>query len=477
MNKSIYRLFALVLVMLGAVVGFTSYWSVVDAESLRDNPENRRLLLEEAQIRRGTITTADGEVVARSRSRGPGRQPFFERRYPAGDSFGHPLGYYFLERGRSGIELSLDDVLSGRKAEFVSILEQLEGRSREGSDVTLTIDAEAQRAAIQALGGQTGAVVAIAPQTGAVEVMVSNPPYDPNAVRDTDTFRALNRAADAPLVNRATQSGYAPGSTMKVVTAAAALDSGEFQPDSILDGDTGIPISGVPLENFGGQSFGETTLTDALTNSVNTVWAQVGEQLGTETMFEYMDRFGFSKRPPLDYPPHQMSASGVFDGRRLLDSGDSVDIGRVAIGQERLQVTPVQMAMVASAVANGGVLMKPEFVQSITDPDGRTEEVEPEQESRVMSEQAASTLAEMMSNVVDEGTGTAAALAGINVAGKTGTAERDAGDNQAWFVGFAPVDDPQVAIAVTVERTSGTGGEVAGPIARDVMEVLLAGSG
>ena len=232
----------------------------------------------------------------------------------------------------------------------------------------------------------------------------------------------------------------------------------------------------MPLANFGGQDFGEIDMTTALTNSVNTYWAQVGVQLGTETMYEYMDRFGFNARPPLDFPQYLMRVSGVYDGGDLLDAGDSIDIGRVAIGQERLAVTPLQMAMVAAAVANDGKLARPTFVQSITDPDGRTtDELQPDVISTVMSEEAAAQLTELMTNVVAEGSGTAAALSGIEVAGKTGTAERDvdAGINQAWFIGFAPVAEPQIAVAATVERTSGTGGEVAAPIARQVMEVLL----
>jgi peptidoglycan glycosyltransferase len=473
-NLPITRLFVLVLAMFVGVVGFTSYWSVIDAEELQEHPGNRRVLLEEAQIARGTIRTIDGTVVAESFQEGVGEEQIYVRRYPQGDLLGHPVGYYFLERGRSGIELSEDDLLAGRDPEFVSILDQLEGQAQEGDDLTITIDAEAQRTAFEALGGQAGSVVAIEPATGAVRVMVSAPPYDPNSV--PDQFDELNRAPDSPLFNRATQSGYPPGSSFKVVAATAALDSGEFTPDSVVNGDSPVTISGVPLQNAGGQSFGPISLTDALTNSVNTVWAQVGEQLGTETLYEYMDRFGLNSRPPLDYPPSQMRASGVYEGDKLLDASDSIDIGRVAIGQERLAVTPLQMAMIAAAVANGGELMEPTFLQSVTDPDGRvTEELDPEVHSTVMSEETAATLAQMMSNVVEEGTGTAAALSGIDVAGKTGTAERDvtAGINQAWFIGFAPVGDPQVAVAATVERTSGTGGEVAGPIARQVMEALL----
>jgi peptidoglycan glycosyltransferase len=316
-------------------------------------------------------------------------------------------------------------------------------------------------------------VVAIEPQTGRVRVMASVAGFDPNRV--PDDFAALNRADGQPLFNRATQSGYPPGSTFKVVTAAAALDSGQFTPESQLDGRSPIDISGVPLSNFSGEQFGRIDLTTALTHSVNTVWAQVGEKLGKEKLYEYMSRFGFNTRPSLDYPEQQLSRSGVFGdkGRRLLGTDDGVDIGRVAMGQERLKVTPLQMAMVASAVADDGVLMRPRLGQALIDPDGREKEIKPRELRRVMKEETASRLQQMMGNVVREGTGTAAALQGIEVGGKTGTAEVGGNVNQAWFIGFAPLDNPRIAVAVTVERTTGQGGTVAAPIAKLVMEDLL----
>jgi penicillin-binding protein A len=473
-NAPIVRLFGLVTALFVTLVAFTSYWSVVDAKNLKDNAANRRPLLEEQRIRRGAILTADGETIAESFPRGSGSRRVYIRNYPQGTLYAHPVGYSFLERGRTGIERSHNAELVGERTEFLSILDQLRGRRQEGDELTTTLVAEAQRTATDALAGRAGSVVALDPSTGRVLTMVSVPGFDPNGVPDDDAFAALTKATGSPLVNRATQSGYPVGSTMKVVTAAAALDSGEFTPDSVVNGDSGVPISGVPLANFGSQDFGEVDLTTALTNSVNTVWAQVGESLGKETMFDYMRRFGFGAEPPLDYPSDQMAASGVFEGRRLLDAGDSVDIGRVAIGQERLKVTPLQMAMVVAAVANEGELMKPRFLDRVTDIDGRTvDELDPDAAGRVISDETAATLTEMMADVVREGTGTAAALSGIEVAGKTGTAERGGALNQAWFVGFAPLDDPQVAIAATVEETSGTGGAVAAPIARQVMQVLL----
>ncbi len=341
------------------------------------------------------------------------------------------------------------------------------------------LTAEGQRVALEGLAGRPGAVVALDVNTGEVLVMASTPSFDPNAVDRPATFTALNRDESAPLLNRATQGLYPPGSTFKVVTAAAALDSGRYTPGSAVDGRNGKVISGVPLNNFGGASFGFISLTDALTQSVNTVWAEVGVKLGRRTMRDYMERFGFYADPPLDYPDDQMSASGVRKGGRLVPmTSDAVDVGRVAIGQGDLLASPLQMAMVASAVANDGTLMRPTLTDRVVDRDGRTvERIEPEELSEVMRPATAKTVGDMMASVVREGTGTAAALDGVDVAGKTGTAEIIVAQNvnQPWFIGFAPRESPRIAVAVTIERSTGTGGEVAAPIAKRVMEALLSG--
>jgi peptidoglycan glycosyltransferase len=474
LNRQIGQLFVLTGLLFAVLVGFTSYWTVLDAEGLEDNTANRRPLIEQQRVPRGLILARDNRpVLARSRGEGTGDARIFTRFYPTGPLFSHAVGYSFIERGSAGLEKSYDDELAGREDEFGTILQELEDRDREGNDVVTNLDPEGQRAAIQGLGGQRGSIVAIEPQTGKVRVMVSIPDFDANQI--PDRFSQLNRAPGSPLLNRATQARYPPGSTFKVVTAAAALDTGKYNPNSVVDGSSPKNISGVPLANFGGQDFGPVSLTDALTNSVNTVWAQVGVDLGKRTMYDYMERFGFNQRPPLDYPPEQMDASGVFSRGRLLTDNDPVDIGRVAIGQERLQVTPLQMAMVVAAVGNGGTLIKPRLVDRIVQKDGRVKRrIEADRQSQVISRKAADELAQMMSRVVEEGTGTAAALSGIRVAGKTGTAEVDNGAaNQAWFIGFAPVDNPRMAIAVTVERTQGQGGTVAAPIAKRVLETLL----
>jgi penicillin-binding protein A len=472
MNARITRLFALVVLLFAVLVGFTSYWSVFDADSLEANRANKRPLLEQQRVRRGLILARDGSTLARNKSIGHGSSRFFERLYPGGTLFSHPVGYSFVSRGDVELERSYDDDLTGKTNEFETIFDELRGKEREGDDIRTALDPAAQQSALAGLAGRAGSVVAIEPQTGLVRVMASVPGYDQNAV--PSDFAQLRRAPGSPLLDRSVQSGYPPGSTFKVVTATAALDSGRFTPNSVLSGKSPQVIGGVPLSNFGNEQFGDITLTLALTHSVNTVWGQVGEKVGKSTLYEYMDRYGFNRRPPIDLPSDEVRASGVYSSRgRLLDSADAIDIGRVAIGQERLQVTPLQMAMVASAIANKGRLMRPHVVEKVTDHDGRTvRRIKPSEESKVMSESTAQALSAMMSQVVKEGTGTAAALQGIDVAGKTGTAEKGLA-NQAWFIAFAPVQAPRVAIAVTVEQTTGQGGTVAAPIAKQVMQTLL----
>jgi peptidoglycan glycosyltransferase len=472
MNRPVLRLYGLVVVLFGVLVAFTSRWTVFEAEALRENKLNKRELLQEQKIRRGTIRSADGKVLARAvRQRGD----TFGRRYPTAELFAHAIGYSFTTIGRAGLERSRNDELTGRRTELVTALESILGRSNEGDDVRTTLNTRAQRVAFDALGasGHKGALVALDVKTGGVLAMASNPSYDPNGLGDSTTFARLNRdTQNAPLVNRATQNGYPPGSTMKVVTAAAALDSGRYRPDSRVSGANGKEISGVPLNNFGGEDFGSIDLTFALTNSVNTVWAEVGEKLGGRTMQRYMERFGFYAEPPLDYPDEQMSASGVRKGGDLVEmTDDSVDVGRAAIGQGDLFATPLQMASVAQTIGNGGVRLEPHIMAKSVDPDGRTvEEVEPQEAERAISGATARDLTLMMKQVVREGTGTAAALEGVEVAGKTGTAElNNSGLNQPWFMCFTP----EVAVAVTLERfQGGTGGTTAAPIAKAVLQAL-----
>jgi peptidoglycan glycosyltransferase len=481
-NRQIVQLFALFAVLFGVLVVFTSRWTVIEAESLADNPNNRRPLIEEQRIPRGLILASDGRtVIARSRGQGRGQNRLYTRSYPQGGLFAHPIGFSYIRNGRRGLELSRNDDLVGEEDEFESILSGLESRDQEGNDVVTNLDVAGTEAARDGLAGRKGAVVAIEPRTGKVRVMVSVPEYDPNAI--PTQIRQLNRDSEnQPLLNRTTQELYPPGSTFKVVTATAALDTGTVQPDTVIDGSSPRTISGVPLENAGGQDFGPISFTDALTNSVNTVFAQVGERVGRERLVEYMRRFGFYEDPQLDYPGAQMIASGILNGDGdFVDDG--FDVGRVAIGQGGLEgeirSSPLQMAQVAAAVANRGRLMKPRLTDRIVRKDGRvSERIQPDLQAVVMKPETAEELAGMMSRVVEEGTGTAAALSGITVAGKTGTAEVGANREftQPWFICFAPVENPRMAVAVTVERTTGQGGTVAAPIAKSVLEALLGGA-
>jgi peptidoglycan glycosyltransferase len=479
-NNQIRQVYGVFIALFALLVGFTSYWAVLDAEGLEDNPDNRRALIEEQTIPRGLIFANDGQTqIAINRSERRGDTRIFIREYPTGGLFAHPVGYSFIQNGRRSLEQSRNDSLAGQENEFESIFAGLEGRDREGLDVVTNLDVEGTQAAVEGLAGRKGGVVAIEPQTGKVRVMVSIPEYDPNQI-PTD-FRALDTDPNKPTLNRTTQELYPPGSTFKVVTATAALDTGTASPESIIDGSSPKEISGVPLENSGGQSFGPISLTDALTNSVNTVFAQLGEEVGRGTLVEYMRRYGFYEDPELDYPDFQMIPSGIINGQgNYVDEG--FDAGRVAIGQGGLEgeirASPMQMAEVAAAIANGGRLMKPRLTDRIVRKDGRVKErIQPDLQSQVMKPETAAQLTEMMSRVVEEGTGTAAALAGVTVAGKTGTAE--VGPNreftQPWFICFAPVENPRMAVAVTLERqpSGSQGGTVAAPIARSVLEALL----
>jgi len=476
-NRPIVRLYGLVFALFAVLVAFTSRWTVFEASSLRTSSLNKRSVLEQQRIDRGEILAADGTVLARSVR---GAQGTFRRAYPTGSLFTHAVGYSFVDLGQAGIERYRSPWLNGQTGGSVqSILDQLQGRKQKGDSVQTTLRPVGQRAALAALGEHEGAVVALQPQTGAVEVMASSPGYDANALSSTSAYGRLTRDPGSPLVNRATQFGYAPGSTFKVVTAVAAIDSGRFTPESTVSGRNEVSISGVPLKNDNNESFGQITLTEGLVHSVNTVYAQVAERLGKQTMARYMSRFGFDRKPRLDYPGEQMSSSGEYlAGRLISPTSEYVDVGRMGIGQDKLQVTPLQMAEVAAAVANRGVLMTPHLASTIVEPDGHVvQRISPKAQSTVMHASTAEALTKMMEAVVTEGTGTSAQIPGVQVAGKTGTAETQIGAaiNNVWFIAFAPAQHPTVAVAVTLKGVPGQGAAFAAPVARQVIEALLHG--
>jgi peptidoglycan glycosyltransferase len=479
-NRPIVRLFGLVGLMFALLVAFTSRWTVFEASSLRNNPLNARSLLEQQRIERGEIVAADGTVLARSLRNSEG---VYERSYPTGEEFAHAVGFSFTDLGSTGLERYRNSALGGQAAtNLQSILDQLQGKRPRGEKVLTTLDPRAQQVANAALAGHQGAVVALDPRSGAVTVMAASPGYDPNALRTRAGAARLEREtkgsqASKSFVNRATQFGYAPGSTFKVVTATAAIDTGAFTPESTVNGRNDVPISGVPLQNDENQSFGPITLTQALAHSVNTVYAQVAERLGKATLARYMSRFGFDRKPQLDYPAEEMSSSGEYLGSHLISPTSSrVDVGRMGIGQDKLAVVPLQMAEVAAAVANHGRLMVPHLARKIVDAEGRTvQTIAPRVQSVVMKPSTSAAVTTMMEAVVNEGTGTSAQIPGVQVAGKTGTAETQIGTkiNNVWFIAFAPAAEPKVAIAVTLQGVPGFGAAFAAPVAKQVIERLL----
>ncbi len=482
MNRPIVRVYGLVAALFALLIAFTSRWSIFEAASLRDNTLNKRTLLEQERIERGPILADDGTVLARSVR---GREGVYQRVYPTGELFAQPVGYHYLEPdlGSTGVELFRDKQLNGQSGtNLQSVLDQLQGKEPQGDKLITTLDPRAQRVARAALGEHEGAVVALDPRTGAVRVMASTPSYNPNALRSPSSKARQERELNATPptkseLNRATQFGYAPGSTFKVVTATAAIDTGQYTPQTTVSGRNGIIVSGKLLQNDNGESFGPITLTYALAHSVNTVYAQVAEHLGKHTLGRYMERFGFDRKPQLDYPADEMSASGEHSGERIVaPTSPSVDVGRLGIGQDKLAVTPLQMAEVAAAVANHGRLMAPHLLQRVVDSEGRTvQTISPRVQAVVMKPSTASAVRSMMEAVVEEGTGTAARIPGVQVAGKTGTAQTQFGDsiNNVWFIAFAPAADPRVAVAVTLKAVPGEGATFAAPVARAVIESLL----
>ncbi len=469
MNGPIGKLFAVVVVMFAFLVAWTSRWTVFEAKSLNENPLNKRTLADEVRIKRGLIRADDGTILARSV---PAAGGTWKRAYPTGSLFSQAVGYSNpLEGQQAGLEQSRGSELRGLQQGLNAVFGQTSSQ-RFGDDVYTTLDPKAQQVARRDLAGRAGSVVALDPQTGAVLVMYANPGYDDNHPL----------APGGTQYNRSTQAGYPPGSTFKLVTAVAAIDSGLYTPTTTIDGHSPITVSGVPLSNDANEQFGLITLSDALTKSVNTVFAQVSEKVGIGRMTRYMRRFGFYSQPPLDYPPGQIRASRPYNsanGRAFRPGSPNEDIGRIGIGQGGLEVTPLQMAMVTAAVANGGKLMTPYLTSRVVNQDGATvETIGPSVYSQVMKPSTADAVKQMMLKVVEEGTGTPAQLGGISVAGKTGTAQiGPQGSNltEPWFVGLAPVGAPKVAVAVTVDTTAGGyGATVAAPIARDVIQTLLA---
>ena len=492
MNSQIRRLFFVFSLLSVALVAMSTWW-LWPAPELAARQGNPNLVVRQLTIKRGLVYAADGKtVLATNRKRKVQGRTWYLRDYPRAGLAAHPVGYSTIGRARTGLEESLNDYLTGANANLSTIvdrtLDDLRGLTQEGNDVVTTLNARAQGLALQLLEGECGAAVAIEPSTGRVLVMASTPTYDPNLIEKR--YRQVVNASGpcepaSPLYNRATQGPvFIPGSTFKVVTAAAALDSGEFSTESTFV-DRGYCIEyGEKVFNYADQAgphvYGTVSFAETVENSINSSFCEMGKQLGVTKLLDYAKRFGYYEDPPLETPDEERSPSGLYDRGKLWEPDDpnAVDPGRLAFGQERLLVTPVQSAMTVAAIANGGVLMRPHVVSRIVAPDGDiVTRTRPEEYRRAVSERTAAALTPMMVQVVESGTGTAAQIAGVDVAGKTGTAETGReNENDTSFVAFAPAGDPEVAVAVMLQNQDGTGGSTAAPIARALMQALLGSS-
>ncbi|TDB38174.1 MAG: peptidoglycan glycosyltransferase [Actinobacteria bacterium] len=458
--------------LLGAVVANLTYLQVFDAAALAANPANTRGLAEELQQERGAILTRDAVVIAESVPSGSE----FKRTYPKGSLGAHIVGYYSPRYGRAGIEAAMNDALTGKRtfASVTDLVNSLAGAQVPGNDVRLTIDSEIQAAAQKALGKTRGACVVIDPMTGAVLAMASSPTYDPAKV--DGTWDSLSTAAASPLLDRAAVSLYPPGSTFKVVTLTGAIGAGTATPKSTYPGPARIEIGGAPVTNYGGSGYGTITLEKATASSINTVYAQLADQLGAERLVAQTERFGFGDAPSLEIPA---KASLMPDPAEMTRwetawAGVGQPVGEHA-SPAGPQVTALQMALVAAGIGNNGVVMRPYLVDSITDRGGAVLSVtKPRTWTTATDPTTAATVRDMMVAVVKSGSGTRASIKGVTVAGKTGTAEAGKSvDTHAWFIAFAPTENPRVAIAIILEN-AGVGGQVAAPAAKLVLEAALA---
>jgi peptidoglycan glycosyltransferase len=487
MDRQIRRLGIALLVLFVFVFVQVNYLQVVASSKLANDPANHRLILQEYDVDRGSILARDGQTVLASSVKTGGQYGYL-RKYPAGSLYAQITGYYSLIFGRSGLEAAYNDFLSGRAPELLpqNLIDEILGRPKRGASVVTTISPRLQSVAKQALGRLPGAVVAMDPRTGEVLAMVSNPSYDPNplASHNTDVEKAAWKRIISnpgkPLLSKASQELFPPGSTFKLVTASADLEGGAT-PDTLYDNPPflDLPQTTNTLKNFGNEHClggkPQVTLAEALTVSCNVVFGEIGLTIGAARLVGQAEAYGWNHQIPFDLPFAEgtIPPPGFFKENLPL-------LALSAIGQASVEANPLQMVLVGSAIANGGVEMAPRLVSQIRDPSGRVvKTLGPRELGQPISSRTAGALTSMMVDVVAHGTGTAAQIPGVAVAGKTGTAQHGgSGNPHAWFVSFAPADAPTIAVAVVVLDggnlgSEATGGRVAAPIAKAVMEAAL----
>ncbi|HEY4224538.1 MAG TPA: penicillin-binding protein 2 [Pseudolysinimonas sp.] len=484
MNKQLRRVTVIVLLMFLALFGSTTVIQVFQQDNLKADGRNVRTLYASFSAERGPILTSDGATIAQSV---PSSDEYkYQRQYTNGPLYSAVTGYFTLNQGNTGIEGALNDYLSGTaNQQFLDQLNAiLTGQNPKGAAIQTTIDPVVQQAAWDALGNLQGAVVALNPKTGAILAMVSKPTYDPNALAGHDskqviaTYNELLAASGDPLINRAISGSLnPPGSTFKLVVASAAFANG-YTPDSEFPNPAQLQLTGTNtfISNSEGGSCGggaTASIATALRLSCNIPFAQLGQALGYDKVSAQAKAYGFDDsdlRIPLKVTP-SVYPQTTDDAQQELSS----------FGQGNDRVTPLQMAMVSSAIANGGTLMTPNLIDSITAPDlSVLQKLSPAMYGQPITSDVSATMTQLMINNVANGAASNARISGVDVAGKTGTAQNGEGDQPytLWFTGFAPANDPQVAVAVVVENgggrgQSGVGNTVAAPIAKKVIEAVL----
>ncbi|MDT0331010.1 peptidoglycan D,D-transpeptidase FtsI family protein [Nocardiopsis lambiniae] len=483
MNTTIRRLSIFCLFMFLVLMVNVTWIQGLQAPAILEDPLNKRQFAEQISAPRGPIQ-AGGENIAYSENIAEeGRSPRYQRIYEGGQIY-TPIVGSFRNFGASGIEAVEDDLLNGSDDRLAvrNFRDMITGRDPEGAQVQLTLVPEVQQAgydAFEALGGRNGAAVALDPETGAILGAISYPSYDPTPVVDinnpgdsTAAYVELENDPNKPLLNRALNERYPPGSTFKVVTAAAVIENLDATPDSTIAAPDLLEFpSGPPLPNAMGSCNGgqPDTLAHSIQISCNTSFANWAMEVGGQALSDQATAFGFNPEEQLTVP------LSVVDSYAPAEQDTSI-LGRAGIGQSNVESTPLQMAMVAAGVANGGEVMRPYVVDSVRDSDlSVITQTSPETHSQAVSARTADMLTEMMVLVTTppEGGGTNAAIPGIEVAGKTGTAENGTDKTHNWFIGFAPADDPQIAVAVVVEFGGGTGNELAAPVAKALMEAVV----
>jgi peptidoglycan glycosyltransferase len=464
-NKEIMRVTYVMMLVFFGMIGYFIYFDAVGSKDVINNVHNSRLAKMAEKVVRGTILSADGQILAESVSDENGD---YVRQYPYGCTFSHIVGTSSINK--SGIELTADyNLISSDIQPLEQIVNEISGQKNPGNNVITTLDASLQQIAHDALGDRQGAVVAIEPSTGKVLAMISKPDYDPNTLEET--YSSIIADSDSKvLLNQATQGLFVPGSIFKIATALAYLRYGDDPDDyeyycsgsislSSDDGDSYIKC-------YGGEVHGTVDLIDSFAESCNASFANIGLSLKPDKLKQVCESLLFNTELPAKFTTSNSQFS-------LSSSDSDWQIGATSIGQGNTVITPIHAAMLASAIANGGTLMEPYVIDEIQSANGTVlTKNAPESYGSLMTASEASQLTEMMKAVVESGTAYKLSGRSYKAAGKTGTAEVSGRGNNAWFVGFAPADDPQIAICVLVED-AGTASSETVPIAAEIFDAYL----